>query len=95
MCRYLNLDRNRSRSFEIRVHARSGDVSVCPFGVDDVVPEIVSGYKCPAPVFADCYRAYQVPFTLSERWDESEDFWGEAVDRCERVLELEYAGGDG
>ena len=76
------------------MHARSDDTSVCAFGADDAVPEIVSGDECPAPVFAHCCCTYKVPFVLSERWDESEDFWGEAVDRCERVPELAYAGRD-
>jgi hypothetical protein len=50
------------------------------FGADDLVPEVGGGYKCPAPVFADCCRVYEVPFVFSESWDESKDFWREAVD---------------
>jgi hypothetical protein len=70
---------------------RGDDLWVFPFGADDLGPEIGSGYERPAPVFADRRCAYEVPFRLSERWDESEDFWREAVDGDERVLELAYA----
>jgi hypothetical protein len=56
---------------------------VCPFGTDDLGPEIGSGCECPAPVLADRRCAYEVPFGLSECRDEGEDFWREAVDGYE------------
>ena len=85
---YLDVDRNCPGSLEVRLYARSEDSRSFPFVADDVIPETGSGYKRPTPVAADRGCAYEVSFRLSKRWNEGKGFWGKAIDRYERVLEL-------
>lgn len=84
---YLNADRNGPGPFEIRTHACADGVLSRFFGADDIVPEIGSGDKCPAPVLADSRCVDEGFLRLPERLDQSKDFRREAVDGCERVLE--------
>ena len=49
----LNINRNRPRSFEVRLYVWDDDLCFFPFGADDLGPEIGSGDESPAPVSAD------------------------------------------
>lgn len=86
ICAYLDVNRNRPGSFEVRLYLRSE--RFFPFVADDISPETGSVYKRPAPVTADRSCAHEVSFRLSERWDEAKDFWGKAVDGYKPVPKL-------